>query len=259
MKGRLRALLIVIGVCWFAINAQAEEDEAILALSPDSLVIDSAPENTPVSEVLAANSLAEAVKEILPSLEAEQPISETLESHVLLIPGGEVSLSFGKSMDPAFVQALRNAINATQLHYKNEEAYVPVSTGQTIERIQNYLAQAVHGKLSECGVGSKVSDDTTVANDGYLYRIDLGVNRLAISKSLFSEKVTGEAEARVEENHRLVKKIAVNSYTFADKELVLMHQQTDGVQRDVELKKVSSHVVDRLAERLGQKLCQYFN
>lgn len=252
MNRACAALLMAIAVYLWASSAFAENDDAVSVLSPDSLVSERVLEPMPESVQLTSHTLSEVTQQ-------PTPPAATLEAHVLLVPGGEISSSFGKTVDPAYVQALRNAINATQLHYKNEDAYVPVSTAQTIDRIQNYLAQSVHAKLSECGVGSKVLSDTAAAGDDYVYRIDLGVIRLVIRNSLMSDKVSGEAEARVEENHRLVKKISVNSYTFADKELVLVYQQAEGIQKEVELKRVSSYVVDRLAERLGQKLCQYFN
>lgn len=214
--------------------------------------------------VLSADILVnESVAEIINSPDALLNTSD----HVLLVPGGEINSSFSKKVDPAVVQQLRNAINATQLHYKNEDAFVPVSTAQTIDRIQSYMAQAVHGHLSGCGVANKVQEEDAPDNiqvpvrplNDYLYRIDLGVNRLVINRSLLSAKLIGEAEAKISENNRESKQIAVNSYSFADKEMLLELYQSEGLEKDLELKNVTSRMVDRLAERLGKKLCQYFN
>lgn len=252
MKRVCATFLMAMGVHWWASNAFADNEETVLVLSPDSLVSESVQERLPESVQWTSHTLSLVTQE-------PTPPAAPLEAHVLLVPGGEINSSFGKTLDTAYVQALRNAINATQLHYKNADDYVPVSTAQTIDRIQNYLAQSVHGKLSECNVSSKVLNDTDAAGVDYVYRIDLGVNRLLIRNSLMSDKVSGEAEARVEENQLLVKKISVSSYTFADKELALVNQQAEGMQKEDELKRVSSYVVDRLAERLGKKLCQYFN
>ncbi len=201
-----------------------------------------------------------------------KPIELLKPALVLLVPNGAINSSFGRAVDPTFVQALRNAINATQLQYKKEDEYVPVSTAQTVARIQNYLAQGVSTKLSECGVASNISGsdidssnnqttgaDQDLSSRDYIYRIELGVNRLVVVKSLFATKLTGEAEAVVAENNQQVKKLSVNTYTFADKEATLNKPQSESTEKDAELKQVSSRVVDRLADRLGQKLCGYFN
>lgn len=269
MKFSLATLVTFISCLLSTGFADAEQIEVeTLVLSPDSLLVEdvaesaATPINTSVAPIYNKEVTISSVKHSNSSVSNEQK-----EIHVLLVPGGVINSSFSKTVDPIVVQQLRNAINATQLQFKNEDAYVPVSTSQTIDRIQSYLAQAVHGQLSECGVPNMVNGEElteinkalTPPESDFLYKIDLGVNRLVINRSLLSAKLSGEAEATVLQNRNISKKISVNSYAFADKEMLLEHQQSDGLERDVELKKISSRVVDRLAERLGKKLCQYFN
>jgi hypothetical protein len=103
--------------------------------------------------------------------------------------------------------------------------------------------------------------DITEAPDGvadFLYRIELGVNRVNVSQSLLSTRLTGEAEANIIENNKHLKKILVNSYNFADNELRIENQAAAGIEKDLELKSVTSRLVDRLADRMGEKLCRFF-
>ena len=209
----------------------------------------------------------------LQSEEANQVASATnsnLEkAYVLLVPSGEIRSSYNKVPDFSVIQDIRNAINSAQLFLKGEDAYMPITTTQTTERIQAYLAQVVSQQLVDCNIASDidVASEAFSTNEvktlpdkhDYVYRIDLGVNLLLISKSLLTSKLIGEAQATITENDYLTKKLVVNTYSFADKGLLLEHQASDVPEKFSELKAVSNRVVNRLAERLGQKLCQFFN
>ena len=190
------------------------------------------------------------------------------EPQVLLVPTGVINSSFSNTVDSTFVRQLRNAINAAQLQYKGEDGFVPITTAQTVERIQKYLAMTVNRHLSECGILNSVSESVNESDgftslpskiDEYLYRIELGVTRLIVTKSLLSARLSGDAEASIWVNKNFEKKVSVNSYSFADKEMLLEHQGTEGVEKTAELRNATSRVVDRLGDRLGKRLCEYFN
>ncbi len=265
---------VALGLCLLNMPANADVD-FVPVLSADSSEESSSEVTHKQQEIISRSSATNLNLIDQPQTRVatnSKPTELLKPALVLLLPNGAINSSFGRSVDPAFVQALRNAINATQLQFKKEDDYVPVSTAQTVARIQNYLAQGVSAKLSECGVANNISDSdidpsnnqtTGVVQDlssrDYIYRIELGVNRLVVVKSLFSTKLTGEAEAVIAENNQQVKKLSVNTYSFADKEAVLNKLQSESTEKDAELKQVSSRVVDRLADRLGQKLCGYFN
>lgn len=265
---------VAIGLCLLNMPVNAEE-VLVPVLSADSSEDSSSDVTYKQQEIISRSSATNFNLIDQPQIK-ESTTLKTMDvarqAHVLLVPNGAINSSFSSSVDPTFVQALRNAINATQLQYRKEDDYVPVSTAQTIERIQTYLAQGVRDKLSECGVVSNIADndfdssnkqttgaDQDLSSRDYIYRIELGVNRLVVVKSLFATKLTGEADAVVAENNQQVKKLSVNTYTFADKEAALNQLQSESTKKDAELKQVSSLVVDRLAYRLGQKLCSYFN
>lgn len=222
--------------------------------------------------VLSNDSISDAEDSRSTALPTVAPVSNS--AYVLLVPRGEVSSSYSNYKDSSYLVQLRNAINATQLYYKKEDEFLPISTDQTNARVQNYMALSVHRQLDECGVVNKVQDDAEitdansatkvlpVSNDlkqDFIYRIDLGVNRLAINRSVLSNQLSGEAEALIFENTRQTKKILVNSYTFGDTELKFENQNAAPLERDAELKNITSRVVDRLAERLSKQICQYFN
>lgn len=184
---------------------------------------------------------------------------------VLLIPTGEIKTSYTGKADNDVIFLLKRAINLTQIQYKSEAEYTPVSSQQTVDRVQVFLAQVAQSKLSGCDIHSELpSEDPKVREDAqalsqaadYLYQIELGVTRLVITKTLFSTSLTGEAEARITENNQISKKILVDS--FGGGKVSLEKFGTESAESDTELKAATSKVVDFLANKLGDKLCKYF-
>lgn len=255
MNLSLKFFISILCILAFCTSAFSVEFDGSLTLSPDSLL----------DEAETSHSKAPKQPETAYSdrPDVKHSIIVTYEPDVLLLPMGEINSSFSRNGDTTFIQELRNAINSTQLYYKSEDAFLLVSSAQTTERVQTYLAQAVHARLLECGINNLVYDytDITEAPDGvadFLYRIELGVNRVNVSQSLLSTRLTGEAEANIIENNKHLKKILVNSYNFADNELRIENQAAAGIEKDLELKSVTSRLVDRLADRMGDKLCRFF-
>lgn len=257
-------LLLTISVTVWS----GEDDSDLLPLSPDSLKV-----SYQINQEDDINQFADQSRAIGPSqnlkvtgvyLGNDESHSGQTNIHVLLIPQGEINSSYKSALDLGFIYQLRNAINRTQLNNKSEADYVPIATSQTVEHIQKYLASTVQRQLSECQVLTRILNDESVDNDrdqlgAYLYQVDLGVKRLVVTKGLLSSKLNGEASATIIENNKLAKNFSVSSYSFADKDLLLNHYSDESIQRDDELKNVSTRVVDRLGERLGHKLCQFFN
>lgn len=245
-----------------------EDDSDPLPLSPDSLNV--SPEtnsgddvNQLVNQSTGIGS-SENLKITRVNLSKDESHSGLSGIHVLLIPQGEINSSYKSALDVGFIYQLRNAINKTQLNNKSEADYVPITTSQTVDQIQKYLAFSVQRQLSGCQVQSRILNDELQDNDpnqlgAYLYQVDLGVQRLVVTKSLLSSKLNGEASASVIENNKRAKIFSVSSFSFADKDFLLNHYSDESLQRDDELKNVSSRVVDRLGDRLGHKLCQFFN
>lgn len=209
-----------------------------------------------------------------PSLRQEvsnsvSPVIPEAKPEVLLIPAGEIKPTYSGKADNDVIFLLKRAINLTQLQYKSEAEYTPVSSQQTIDRVQVFVAQAAQTKLGDCGVASELPNEEAngeatdsqrqLANDkpaDYIYQVELGITRLTIGKSLFGTSLKGEAEARIVENKQLVKKIQVNSLGGGK---VTLEKFGEGTESDVELKSATSKVVEFLANKLGDKLCKYFN
>lgn len=248
----------------WAQDAVVQDGNAEFPMSPDSLKGEVAflpvPETYRLeSEVSAvvANDKAEAVK-------AKDSTQQT-KPEVLLIPFGEIKTSYSGKADNDAIFLLNRAINLTQLQYKSEHEYTPVSAQQTVDRVQSFLAQVAQNKLNGCGIQSELpSDDANVKDTqavpqtaDYLYQVELGVTRLVINKTLFSASLTGEAEARITENNQISKRIYVDA--FGGGKATLEKFGTEGAESDAELKAATSKVVDHLANRLGDKLCNYFH
>ena len=184
------------------------------------------------------------------------------KTEVLLIPTGEIKTSYSGKADNDVIFLLKRAINLTQLQYKSEAEYTPVSSQLTVDRVQVFLAQAAQAKLGACGIASELPNEDAKGEAvqgkpaDYIYQVDLGITRLMISKSLFGTSLTGEAEARVVENSQPVKKIQVDSFGGGK---VTLEKFGEGTESDAELKSATSKVVEFLANKLGDKLCKYFN
>lgn len=247
----------------------SEEGFADLPLSPDSIVIASAinsdTEIMPdIDQPVSINQRQNIETARIISMKEDETLDPS-DIYVLLVPQGEINSSFKSAVDASFIYQLRNAINRTQLNHRGEDDFVPISTAQTVDLVQNYLALSVQRALSECNVQTHVLEDTTqsesanrIQPESYIYRVDLGVNRLTVVKSLLSSKLYGEASANVFEKNQHAKNLSVSSYSFSDNDLSLSHYGEESLQRDAELKTISSKIVDRLGERLGRKMCQYF-
>lgn len=203
-----------------------------------------------------------------PGVLSSEPVKAGLapleNPEVLLIPFGEIKTSYsGKSANDAIL-LLKRAINLTQLQYRSEQEYTPVSAQQTVDRVQFFMAKATQSKLSGCDIHSELPSEDSKFEDvqalsqeaDYIYKIELGVTRLVINKTFFSTSLTGEAEARIIENNQISKKILVDS--FGGGKIILEKFDTEGVESDNELKSATSHVVEYLADKLGDKLCRYF-
>lgn len=193
------------------------------------------------------------------------PSSPQAKPEVLLIPMAEIKTSYTGKTDLDAIFMLNRAINQTQIQFKNENEFVLISKKQTVDRIQVFLAHTVQNKLTGCGVVSDLKNEAVEIRAGqekfqtqdYLYTVDLGVSRLMINRTLFGASISGEAEAHIIENGRLSKKIQVSS--FGGGKVALDKVDSEGGESDVELKLASSQVVDFLANKLGDKLCNYFN
>lgn len=195
-------------------------------------------------------------------------VQPQVKPEVLLIPTGEIKTSYSGKADNDVIFLLKRAINLTQLQYKSEAEFTPVSSEQTVDRVQVFLAQTAQAKLGACGVSSELpneakgetTDSQAEAAQGkpadYIYQVDLGITRLMIGKSLFGTSLTGEAEARVVENSQPVKKIQVDSFGGGK---VTLEKFGEGTESDAELKSATSKVVEFLANKLGDRLCKYFN
>lgn len=190
----------------------------------------------------------------------------TIKPEVVLIPFGEIKTSYsGEKSEIDSVFMLRRGINHAQLQSRPVDDFVPVSTQQTVNTIQFYIANLVASKLSDCNVPSELFGQEAVIQNSpsdnksldYLYQVQLGISRLVVSQSLFSTNLKGEAEAIIIENGKPTKKILVDS--FGGGKEPLLNYGSDEVESDKELKVATSRVVDFFANKLGDKLCRYFN
>lgn len=197
-----------------------------------------------------------------------KPLSD-VNAIVQLIPGGEIKTSYSGKKENDTIFLLKRAINRTQLQYKSESEYRPVSAQQTVDRIQAYLAQTVQNRLTACDVSSELPNEDPKAGTqegqaelnnsktpDYLKSVELGVTSLVLSKSLFGTTLMGEAEASVYEKKERTKRIWVD--TFGGK-VTLEKFGSQDAESDVELKSATSKVVEFLGKKLGEKLCNYFN
>lgn len=246
-----------------------QDGSADFALSPDSFKTVGALLAVPQSYRFESDAMM-----IQPSSQPEAVnhialVQPQAKPEVLLIPTGEIKTSYSGKADNDVIFLLKRAINLTQLQYKSEAEYTPVSSQQTIDRVQVFLAQAAQAKLGACGVSSELpgeeakgkatdsqAEAVKVKQADYIYQVDLGITRLMIGKSLFGTSLTGEAEARVFENSQPVKKIQVDSFGGGK---VSLEKFGEGTESDVELKSATSKVVEFLANKLGDRLCKYFN
>lgn len=205
--------------------------------------------------VIQTSSQPEALNHIALSQPQAKP-------EVLLIPTGEIKTSYSGKADNDVIFLLKRAINLNQLQYKSEAEYTPVSSQQTVDRVQVFLAQAAQAKLGACGIASELPNEDAKGEAAqgkpadYIYQVDLGITRLMIGKSLFGTSLTGVAEARVVENSQPVKKIQVDSFGGGR---VILEKFGEGTESDAELKSATSKVVEFLANKLGDRLCKYFN
>lgn len=255
-------LMMVTPLTW------SQEQEAMkgaqeFPLSSDSLEdLNGRPENffNPQSEL--KSSVAQLNYEIV---QKQDVTAVSDKPEVILIPSGEIKTSYSGRAEYDAIFLLRRAINSNQLQFKDDNEYIPISNQQTVERIQSFIGQVVQNELIRCNVQSElVGDDLKFSpqesnkySSGFIYKIDLGVNRLIISKTIVGASLIGEAEAKIFEQDKLVKKITVQS--FGPGRVSLERFSDVGVESEVELKNAASKVVDYLAKKLGDRLCNFFN
>lgn len=195
-------------------------------------------------------------------LDSEQVIlNKNIE--VVLVPKEDIKTSYSRASENNSIFLIRRAINLTQLQSKGEDKFVPITNSQVIEQIQNFVTQKSKKILATCNIEAEIKpekhgdfDTESSVDKNYLYRINLGLSRLVINKTLMSASLSGEGEAIIIENNLVKKRLIVGSHNGSNISLEKFDQKD--IESDIELIATTSKVVDIISDRLGEKLCEFF-
>lgn len=196
---------------------------------------------------------------VVPSEQSNNSLIDKNQEEVSIFLLENISTSYSNESQFNSILILRNALNLTRINYSGGIDAPLLTTEQTEKRIQQYFGQTVANKLEDCGIKVDLNFEYSENNkteNKLKNKINLGVSKLILSKTLLTVTLSGEAKATLFSYGETKKSILIKSEVGSYK---LRKFNEAELERDIEIKSVASDLVDGLAKTMGSSLCKYFN
>lgn len=229
--------------------------QAAVAPAPAKLLV--MPQPTPL-----ANSPATTAEPVAPVAVTTAPSTSTLPTQVseptieqiATIPVGTKAIRViaSQQMDYGF-SGSNNPSNSVfglllpEYQQKLNNSGAKIEIDDLRKETINFYVTSLEGKISDCGYQIVKSDDAASVKDNPL-KLETGIQRMIINKTLFETALIGEANAKVTNNQQELSSIQTRS-TKA------LPQFDNLSQRSSELKNSLSQTIEQLSNQVASKIC----